>query len=73
MYFYGELAYLGFVISKYGMKMDPKNVEAIINWPVPQNVYEVRSFHGLAIFYQKNNKSFSSLCAPIIETIKEFK
>lgn len=66
-----ELVYLGFVISKDGLKMDPKKVEAIVNWLSPKNIFEVRSFHGLASFYRKFIRNFSGICAPIIDTIKK--
>jgi hypothetical protein len=46
-----ELVYLGFVISTNELTMDPDKVEVIKNWPSPKNVFEVRSFHGLASFY----------------------
>jgi hypothetical protein len=68
-----EMIYLGFVISEDGLKMDPEKVQAIISWPTPRNVFEVRSFHGLTSFYRKFIKSFSQLCAPIVEKIKEIK
>jgi hypothetical protein len=45
-----ELIYLGFVISANELRMDPYKVEVINNWPSPRNIFEVRSFHGLASF-----------------------
>jgi hypothetical protein len=46
-----ELIYLGFVISANELRMDPDKVEVIKNWPSPRNIFEVKSFHGLASFY----------------------
>jgi hypothetical protein len=33
--------------------MDPEKVKEIKEWTSPRNIFEVRSFHGLAIFYKK--------------------
>ena len=47
-----EIVYLGSVISIDRLKMDPKKVKENLEWPTPENVGEVRSFHGLASFYR---------------------
>ena len=68
-----QIVYLGFVISADGLKMDPKKVKAILEWPAPENVGEVRSFHGLASFYRKFIKNFSVVGNVMIEIMREDK
>ena len=46
-------------------------MQAIIDWPSPRNIFEVRIFHGLSSFYRKFIKNFSGICASIFETIKK--
>ena len=65
-----ELVYLGFVVSEEGLKMDPDKVQAILNWPVPKNAYEVRIFHVIASFYRKFIIKFSHVCAPLLDTFR---
>ena len=47
-FFVDKVAYLGFIVSKDGISPDPAKVEAIVSWPIPRNVSEVRGFLGLA-------------------------
>jgi hypothetical protein len=66
-----ELIYLGFVISANELKMDLDKVEVIKNWPSPRNIFEVRSFHGLASFYRKFIRNFSGISAAMMDTVKK--
>jgi hypothetical protein len=66
-----ELIYFGFVILVNELKMDPNKVEVIKNWPSPRNVFEVRSFHGLASFYRKFIRNFSGISTAMMDTVKK--
>jgi hypothetical protein len=45
--------------------VDPEKVKAIMEWPVPKNAHEVRSFMGLAGYYQIFLEGFSKIAKPI--------
>uniref|UniRef100_A0A2N9IA55 RNA-directed DNA polymerase n=1 Tax=Fagus sylvatica TaxID=28930 RepID=A0A2N9IA55_FAGSY len=66
-----KLVFLGFVVSAQGIQVDEEKVRAIQDWPSPTSVGNVRSFHGLASFYRRFVKDFSSLAAPLTEVIKK--
>eukprot|EP00253_Pinus_taeda_P021142 PITA_21142 len=70
-FFQREIIYLGFVIAENELKMDLEKVTAIVSWPSPKSLFEVRSFHGLASFYKKFIRNFSEICAPMLDTIKK--
>ena len=58
-------AFLGHMISKDGILVDPKKVEAIVNWERPKDVREIRSFLGLAGYYRRFIEGFSKLSLPM--------
>ena len=59
------MIFLGHVVSKDGIQVDPKKIEAIIEWLRPTTVTEVRHFLGLASYYRRFVKDFSKITAPL--------
>ena len=62
---------MGYIISEEGIKVDPKNIEAIRGWSAPKNVTEVRSFMGLAGYYIRFIARFSKIAHPITSLQKK--
>jgi len=63
--------FLGFIVNKNGVHVDPKKIKAIQEWPTQQNVGDVRSFHNLESFYKRFVPNFSSLASPLNELVKK--
>jgi hypothetical protein len=48
-----EIGYLGHIVGREGMKVDPRKVQAVAEWPVPQDQHAVHSFLGLANYFRR--------------------
>ena len=48
-----KMQYLGHIISEEGISVDPDKIKEIIDWHVPKDVTNVRSFMGITGYYKK--------------------
>ncbi|KAL5569524.1 hypothetical protein UlMin_026099 [Ulmus minor] len=60
-----KVHFLGHVVSKEGVSVDPAKVEAVSKWAAPSSVTEIRSFLGLAGYYRRFVEGFSKIASPL--------
>jgi hypothetical protein len=65
-----EVEYLGHVISREGVKVDPDKIKAITEWPKPKNISKLRGFLGLTGYYRRFIKNYSHLTTPLSNLLK---
>lgn len=66
-----ELKYLGYVIDKNGLHVDPEKVQAMLQLPVPKTVKDVRSIVGTFSWYRRFVPDFATLISPITALLKK--
>ncbi|GJV83724.1 putative reverse transcriptase domain-containing protein [Tanacetum coccineum] len=60
-----EVQFLGHVVNRDGIHVDPSKVESVKNWKTPESSTEIRSFLGLAGYYQRFIENFSKITKPL--------
>lgn len=62
-----EISFLGYVINEHGIKPSPEKVDAIVNYPKPTNIEELRRFLGMFNYYRSSIPCVAELQAPLNE------
>ena len=68
-----EVQFLGHVISKEGIVVDPSKVEAVTKWESPKIVGEIRIFLRLDGYYGRFIEGFSKITLPMTQLTKKGK
>jgi hypothetical protein len=68
-----QAAFLGHVISKGGISVDPSKVQDVLSWNAPTSVGDSRSFLGLAGYYRMFIEGFSKISKPMTELLEKDK
>ncbi|KAJ9521984.1 hypothetical protein QJQ45_024869 [Haematococcus lacustris] len=60
-----ELKFLGHIVGRQGIAVDPAKVQVIKEWPVPTSLKELQAFLGLANFFRRFIAGYSTIAAPL--------
>ena len=67
--FQRETTYLGHIISKDGIKCDPKKTAAVQEMHPPKTQKQVRSYLGMVCYYNKFVKNFAEIARPLYDLV----
>jgi hypothetical protein len=68
-----EVVFLGHIVSKGGISMDPRKIQDVLSWNAPMSVGDIRSFLGLVGYYRRFIEGFSKIRKPMIELLEKDK
>jgi hypothetical protein len=60
-----KVEYLGVIVGKGQVKMDPVKVQGITNWPIPTNLHKLRSFLRFGNYYKDFIPGYSFIMRPL--------
>ena len=60
-----KVPFLGHILSRDGIFVDPSKVQEVMDWKAPTSVHEVQSFLGLAGYYRRFIPDFSKIAKPM--------
>jgi hypothetical protein len=66
-----EVLFLGHIINRKGLAVDPKKVAAILDWKAPKDVQGIKSFIGMAGYYRRFIEGFSKIVRPMTALLAE--
>jgi hypothetical protein len=66
-----KVEFLGHVISKECIAINPSKVAAVLEWEAPKNIKQIRGFLGMAGYYRRFIEGFSKIAGPMTKLLRK--
>ena len=66
-----SMEFLGVVLGKGTIQMDPTKLKGVADWPTPRTVHDIRAFLGFTGFYRYFVPNYSLIARPLIELTRK--
>ncbi|CAI7810179.1 unnamed protein product [Closterium sp. NIES-54] len=66
-----KVQFLGHMVSAEGVHVDPRKIEVVKKWKVPENVKELLQFPGFANYYNRFVPQYVKIAAPLSDLLKK--
>lgn len=70
-FFVSETKFLGLLVGREGVRMDPDKISTIVNWQTPKRLTDVQAFIGFGNFYRRFIRDFSKIIRPLVHLTKK--
>lgn len=60
-----QVRYLGFIVNQEGLHIDSDKVAAVVDYPAPRNIRQLRRFLGMASWYRRFFPDFATVTEPL--------
>ena len=71
--FQTEVPFLGRLVGRNGISINPGKIEAVKKWPVPRNVQELQSFLGFVNYHRDHIKDFAVVTESLYDLTRKKK
>ena len=66
-----EIDYLGIIVGRNQLRIDPKKIKGVADWKVPTNPTEIRQFLGFTGYYLYFIPNYSKIARPLLDLTKK--
>lgn len=62
---------MGHIVTRGVIQADQKKIEAMIQWPIPKTIEQLRGFLGIMGYYRKFIKNYATIAVPLADLLKK--